>query len=96
MIKIKIIEKTLGNGEIIPLTFDPIFTNIFNNEENLRIAYKNGNGSVKNNREIVEGEIFSREFIYRQRIYGYVLVRQKGYESFSRRICERKSQNEGF
>ena len=37
MIKIKIIEKTLGNGEIIPLTFDPIFTNIFNNEENICI-----------------------------------------------------------
>ena len=34
MIKFKIIEKTLGKGEIIPLTFDPIFTNIFNNEEN--------------------------------------------------------------
>ena len=37
MIKIKIIEKTLGKGEIIPLTFDPIFTNIFNNEENICI-----------------------------------------------------------
>ena len=37
MIKIKIIEKTLGNGEIIPLTFDPIFTSIFNNEENICI-----------------------------------------------------------
>ena len=33
MIKIKIIGKTLNKGEIIPLTFDPIFTNIFNNEE---------------------------------------------------------------
>ena len=37
MIKIKIIEKTLNKGEIIPLTFDPIFTNIFNNEENICI-----------------------------------------------------------
>ena len=37
MIKIKIIEKTLNKGEIIPLTFDPIFTSIFNNEENICI-----------------------------------------------------------
>ena len=37
MIKIKIIEKNLNNGEIISLTFDPIFTNIFNNEEKIYI-----------------------------------------------------------
>ena len=37
MIKIKIIEKTLNKGEIIPLIFDPIFTSIFNNEENICI-----------------------------------------------------------
>ena len=37
VIKIKIIEKTLNKGEIIPLTFDPIFTSIFNNEENICI-----------------------------------------------------------
>ena len=37
VIKIKIIEKTLNKGEIIPLTFDPMFTSIFNNEENICI-----------------------------------------------------------
>ena len=37
VIKIKIIEKNLNKGEIIPLTFDPMFTSIFNNEENICI-----------------------------------------------------------
>ena len=37
VIKIKIIEKNLNKGEIIPLTFDPVFTSIFNNEENICI-----------------------------------------------------------
>mgnify|MGYP004640344701 CR=1 FL=1 len=37
VMKIKIIEKNLSNGEIILLTFDSIFTNIFNNEENIFI-----------------------------------------------------------